>query len=277
MGRRKMVMRSGRVMLPVPYQAPRSVSGTPSYRPSSPPPGAPSSTTTATLSMSRANRSGMRSSASPTRRSKRSGSTSITARMVGPGLTSPAVAPDGLLHDLDEAQRRAVTSPARPLAILAPAGSGKTRVLTRRIAWRVATGDADASHVLALTFTRRAAGELGDRLRALGLRDGVAAGTFHGAAYAQLRSRWADEGRTPPVLLARKGRLLAGLVAGTPVSAAQLAGEIEWAKARLVGPDGYGEAAAAARRRPPAPPDRIADLYRAYEEEKRRGRLVDFD
>ncbi|HEU0171100.1 MAG TPA: UvrD-helicase domain-containing protein, partial [Acidimicrobiales bacterium] len=90
------------------------------------------------------------------------------------------MAPDDLLHDLDEAQRRAVTSPARPLAIVAPAGSGKTRVLTRRIAWRVASGDADASHVLALTFTRRAAGEMRDRLTGLGLRSAVATGTFHG-------------------------------------------------------------------------------------------------
>lgn len=184
---------------------------------------------------------------------------------------------DHLLHDLDDAQRRAVTSPARPLAILAPAGSGKTRVLTRRIAWRVESGDADASHVLALTFTRRAAGELRERLAALGLRHGVAAGTFHGVAFAQLRSRWADEGRTPPTLLARKGKVLGSVVAGTPVNVSQLAGEIEWAKARLVGPDGFAEAAAAARRRTPAPAERIAELYRTYEEEKRRARMVDFD
>jgi len=187
------------------------------------------------------------------------------------------VAPDDLLHDLDEAQRRAVTSPARPLAIVAPAGSGKTRVLTRRIAWRVASGDADASHVLALTFTRRAAGELRDRLSGLGLRSGVAAGTFHGVALAQLRARWADEGRTPPALLARKGPVLAGIVAGGAVSVSQLAAEIEWAKARLVGPDGYAEAAAATRRRTPAAPDRIAALYRSYEAEKQRVRMVDFD
>ena len=187
------------------------------------------------------------------------------------------MAADHLLDDLDEMQRRAVTSPARPLAILAPAGSGKTRVLTRRIAWRVATGDAEESHVLALTFTRRAAGELRERLRALGLRDGVAAGTFHGVAYAQLRGWWADAGRRPPALLARKSRLLGPLVEGTRVSVAQLAGEIEWAKARLVGPDDYPRAAAAARRRTPAPAEQIAELYRAYEEEKRRARVVDFD
>jgi DNA helicase-2/ATP-dependent DNA helicase PcrA len=202
------------------------------------------------------------------------------------------VVADRLLHDLDEAQRRAVTSPAQPLAILAPAGSGKTRVLTRRIAWRVEAGDADASHVLALTFTRKAAGELRDRLRHLGLRDGVAAGTFHGVAYAQLRGRWADEGREPPALLVRKSKLLKDIVGeprgrggvgggqrgqGSPLTVAQVAIEIEWAKARLAGPDGYAEAVAAARRRTPAPPKRIADLYRRYEEVKRRARMVDFD
>jgi ATP-dependent DNA helicase UvrD/PcrA len=196
--------------------------------------------------------------------------------MVRARILSPAVA-DHLLHDLDEAQRRAVTSPARPLAILAPAGSGKTRVLTRRIAWRVATGDADASHVLALTFTRRAAGELGDRLRALGLRGGVATGTFHGVAYAQLRARWADEGRAAPGLLARKAKLLAPLVAGGPLTVAQLASEIEWAKARLVGADAYPQAAPAARRRTPVTAARLAELYAAYEDAKRRARMVDFD
>jgi DNA helicase II / ATP-dependent DNA helicase PcrA len=189
------------------------------------------------------------------------------------------LAADDLLHDLDDAQRRAVTSPAQPLAILAPAGSGKTRVLTRRIAWRVDTAGADASHVLALTFTRKAAAELRDRLRRLGLRDGVAAGTFHGVAWAQLRARWADEGRPPPTLLARKGRLLAdGLRSGRDsVSVAQLAAEIEWAKARLVGPDGYVDAAARARRRPPGSAERIAEHYRQYEEQKRDARMVDFD
>ncbi|MGH9212965.1 MAG: ATP-dependent DNA helicase UvrD2 [Acidimicrobiales bacterium] len=191
------------------------------------------------------------------------------------------MSPEDLLHDLDESQRRAVTSPARPLAIVAPAGSGKTRVLTRRIAWRVASGDAEASHVLALTFTRKAAGELRERLSRLGLRDGVAAGTFHGIAFAQLRNHWASQGRRPPTLLARKGKVLgevlraAGRSSG--IGPGELASEIEWAKARLFGPDGYAPGAAAAGRRAPAAPERIAELYASYEESKRHQGLVDFD
>src|SRR5690349_7965234 len=80
-----------------------------------------------------------------------------------------AVPPDPLLTGLDEYQLAAVTSAAAPLAILAPAGSGKTRVLTRRIAWRAREGSLDARHVLAVTFTRKAAGELAQRLTRLGV------------------------------------------------------------------------------------------------------------
>jgi len=70
---------------------------------------------------------------------------------------------DALLVGLDDEQRHAVVTDAAPLAVLAGAGAGKTRVLTRRIAWQVATGAADGARVLAVTFTRRAAGELRDR------------------------------------------------------------------------------------------------------------------
>ncbi|HET9731552.1 MAG TPA: ATP-dependent DNA helicase UvrD2 [Acidimicrobiales bacterium] len=186
-----------------------------------------------------------------------------------------------LLEGLDPAQRRAVTLDAAPLCILAGAGSGKTRVLTRRIAHRLAGGSATSDHVLTLTFTRKAAGELTERLRALGVRDRVAAGTFHGVAYAQLRRRWADEQRRPPALLDRKVRLVAR-VAGArrqrlDVQPMDLAAEIEWAKARMVTPGAYVEAAAAAGRRPPVPAEAMATIFERYETEKRRAGLVDFD
>jgi superfamily I DNA/RNA helicase len=104
--------------------------------------------------------------------------------------TASGASSDGLLEGLNDAQRSAVTSAASPLCVLAGAGSGKTRVLTRRIAWRVARGDAHPGHALALTFTRKAAGELNSRLSSLGMRDRVASGTFHGTAYTQLRRYW---------------------------------------------------------------------------------------
>src|SRR5436305_11367501 len=135
----------------------------------------------------------MPSSAAATSSSNRSNGTSTGTA----SLSQRFVMVDGmdgaaLLEGLNDAQRAAVTSDAAPLVILAGAGSGKTRVLTRRIAYRCVTESADPRHVVALTFTRKAAGELGSRLRALGLRDKIAAGTFHAVAYAPLRRSWAD-------------------------------------------------------------------------------------
>jgi DNA helicase-2/ATP-dependent DNA helicase PcrA len=191
---------------------------------------------------------------------------------------------DALLRDLDAHQRAAVTDPHSPLAILAPAGSGKTRVLTRRIAFRVREQTADARHVLAVTFTRRAAGELVDRLESLGVDSAVTAGTFHALALAQLRGRAADRRQEPPQVLDRKGRVLAPLLgkrgsggAAIALAISEVATEIEWAKARLITPDQYAAAARAAERRLPRPATELADLYAKYESEKRRKRLLDFD
>ena len=133
----------------------------------------------------------------------------------GGSRTLGPVDPDRLLDGLDPAQRRAVTTASQPLAILAGAGSGKTRVLTRRIAHRCAIGTADARHVMAVTFTRKAANELDTRLRVLGLRDLPAAGTFHALAYAQLRTVWSSSGRVAPTLLDRKGRVLGRILGST--------------------------------------------------------------
>jgi DNA helicase-2/ATP-dependent DNA helicase PcrA len=191
----------------------------------------------------------------------------------------PEPAPDDLLEGLNPEQRDAVSSDAAPLRILAGAGSGKTRVLTRRIAYRSATGAADPRHVLALTFTRKAAGELNSRLRALGLRDAVAAGTFHSVAFAQLRTRWADRGITPPTLLDRKVGFVARLLPRRAESyaAVDVVSEIEWAKARDLAPERYVDAAAAANRRSPIPAAAIAEFYARYEKEKQERRVVDFD
>jgi len=206
--------------------------------------------------------------------------------------TDAGTAPDAdtvgsaLLRDLDPAQLEAVTTEASPLCILAGAGSGKTRVLTRRIAHRVATGSALPGHVLALTFTRRAASELNRRLAAVGVRDRVAAGTFHATAWAQLRGLWADREERAPRLLDHKARVLHALLprssgtgrsSGPDLTVAEVAAEIEWAKARMIVPAGYGEALAATGRRPGMPAAVLAAIYQRYEDEKRRRRLVDFD
>lgn len=182
-----------------------------------------------------------------------------------------------LLAGLDAQQRRAVTEPGQPLCILAGAGSGKTRVLTRRIAHRSEEGSADPRHVLALTFTRKAANEMTSRLGALGLRDRPTVGTFHAVAWAQLRTHWTDRGRPVPGLLDRKVRMLASLSGRGGLAPVELATEIEWARARLVDPSGYARAAHQADRRVGVALEQVGEAYAAFEAEKRRKGVVDFD
>ena len=183
-----------------------------------------------------------------------------------------------VLDGLNDEQRRAVTCPTTPLCILAGAGTGKTRVLTRRIAYRALTDAHDPRHVLALTFTRKAAGELTNRLRRLGLRDHVAAGTFHSVAYAQLRSRWADRGIRPPELLERKVGFVARLLPSAQrASALDVVTEIEWAKARDIEPDEYGAEAHRLGRQAPLAYRDMARAYQRYEHDKRERRMIDFD
>ncbi|MBI2169084.1 MAG: ATP-dependent DNA helicase UvrD2 [Actinobacteria bacterium] len=186
--------------------------------------------------------------------------------------------PDRLLAGMTEEQRAAVTSDAAPLLVLAGAGSGKTRVLTRRVAWRAVTEQLDPRRVLAVTFTRKAAAELRTRLAGLGVGEQLAAGTFHGLALAQLRRRWLDAGRRPPHLLDRKTRLLGRLMPGAgALAVAGAAREIEWAQARMVEPPEYEAVARHAHRATPVPPSEMATIYSAYADEKRRRGVVDFD
>jgi DNA helicase-2/ATP-dependent DNA helicase PcrA len=188
---------------------------------------------------------------------------------------------EALLADLDPDQRRAVLSDGAPLCIVAPAGSGKTRVLTRRIARRIADGSADASHVLVVTFTRRAAGELVRRLRVLGPRVTVTAGTFHGIAYRLARQRWDDIGRRPPALAPDRRRLVQEVLGSTgrpprPDVVREVTAEIDWARSQRLEPAAYAAAASAARRTSLSTAE-VAEHYGAYEALKRRRRLVDFD
>lgn len=198
-----------------------------------------------------------------------------------------------LVAGCDEAQHRAITSDASPLLVVAGAGSGKTRVLTRRIARRIADGSASPARVLALTFTRKAAGELRGRLHALGLPEPVTAGTFHAIALGELRRRSADLGEPPPVVLDSKARLLGRLLpdryavdgssrSGGRTAArgdvlAAIATEIEWAKARCVAPERYPAAIGATGRSPGVDTALVAELFAAYEREKRKRGLLDFD
>lgn len=192
---------------------------------------------------------------------------------------------DLLLAGLDESQVRAVTTPSSTVVVLAGAGSGKTRVLTRRIAWRAQNGDAEPKRVLAVTFTRKAARELTGRLRSLNI-EGPRTGTFHAFAYSMLREYWVDTRKTPPsrvigsksAVLVKLPAVRALLKAGKNSSSAvvrDLATEIEWSRVRMVPPESY--IAASSRRTPAIDPATTAAIYGAYEDEKRRRSWIDFE
>ncbi|MCV7469239.1 ATP-dependent DNA helicase UvrD2 [Micrococcus luteus] len=190
--------------------------------------------------------------------------------------------PDETLRGLDPEQRRAATALHGPVCILAGAGTGKTRAITHRIAYGVASGVFDPHRTLALTFTARAAAEMRTRLRDLGVA-GVQARTFHSAALRQLQYFWPQAvGGPMPSLIENKVRLLTEVAQRMRMTVDRaglrdLAGEIEWAKVSLHAPEGYAEAAK--EREMPAgwTATTVARLYTGYEEAKTARNMIDFE
>ena len=195
--------------------------------------------------------------------------------------------PEAVLAALDPEQRQVALAARGPVCVLAGAGTGKTRAVAHRIAYAALTGVIDPGHVLALTFTTRAAGELRARLAQLGGTaaglDRVQARTFHSAALRQLTHFWPQTvGGRPPAVLDSKISLLSELCRGQRVGASpaelrDLAGEIEWAKVSQVRPDEYPAAAAKASRTPPLAAATMARLYASYEDLRRERHLIDFE
>jgi DNA helicase-2/ATP-dependent DNA helicase PcrA len=189
---------------------------------------------------------------------------------------------DETLGGLNERQREAALALQGPVAILAGAGTGKTTTITHRIACQVRSGAFQASQILAVTFTEKAAGELKRRLAVLGV-DGVDARTFHSAALQQLSRLWQRfTGEPLPDVLDHKAPLIASLANALPpphkfLPRRELAGEIEWAKNRMIPPDRYLEGLLPEAHEPPIPPELMLRIYEGYERRKRATRRLDFE
>lgn len=206
-----------------------------------------------------------------------------------------------ILEGLDERQRTAATTLNGPVRIIAGAGAGKTRTVTRRIAYACATGAWRPERTLAVTFSVKAAAEMRARLHQLGLAGtsahggrpglpdaaGVTAATFHSAALHQLNNVWADVCEAPfPHLIEDQrdvaSRAITRVTANAdtdPITVRDVLAEINWAKVSLVAPEDYGRVIVAAKRMPPAglSPQRFVDIYAAYEREKTSRGEIDFD
>ena len=197
----------------------------------------------------------------------------------------PRLDPERLLDDLDPEQREAVLATSGPVAILAGAGTGKTRVISRRTAYAIATDVVPPDQVLVVTFTDKAAGEMVERLRSLGL-PGVTARTFHAHALSQLRHFWPSrhDGQPLPALLDSKIPILGRLARQLPghfrfTPAKDLADEIEWAKSRRMTPRAYEREVEQVEpgREPPVPIDLFVRTFENYERAKSRQGRIDFD
>jgi len=189
---------------------------------------------------------------------------------------------ESLLAGLDDQQRVAAQALLGPVCLLAGAGTGKTRAITHRIAYGVATGVYPPGRVMALTFTNRAAGELRSRLRVLGA-GGVAARTFHASALSQLGFFWPQVvGGTMPRLIDGKARLIAH-AADTihlkldTATLRDMAAEIEWRKVSRLSVEQYAIEAQSRLLPPALTIDKAVALQRAYESVKDERRQLDFE
>ena len=190
--------------------------------------------------------------------------------------------PDELLAGLDREQREVARALHGPVCVLAGAGTGKTRAITHRIAYGVASGVFQPNQLLAVTFTARAAGEMRGRLRGLGA-GAVQARTFHSAALRQLQYFWPQTvGGPSPRILESKIPLVAEAAAACRIKTDRaalrdLASEIEWCKSTQTAPEDYESAVAKAQKVPPREPAEVSRVYAAYEEHKRDRGFIDFE
>ncbi len=182
-----------------------------------------------------------------------------------------------LLADLTPAQKTAVCHQDGPLLVLAGAGSGKTRVVTRRIAWLTEQG-VKPWRILAITFTNKAAEEMRERVHELAGSEGAWVSTFHSFAARQLR-RFAERlgmpssftivDRADQLALVKEAIIEVNLEPKQWKPRAILE-EIGRAKGQMLDCEAYSEQATGYAE------DRIAAIYRAYEELLQQRGCLDF-
>lgn len=189
---------------------------------------------------------------------------------------------ESILAGLDEWQREAAMSLRGPVAILAGAGTGKTRTITHRIAYGVLTGTYAPERVMAVSFTKKAAGELQERLHQLGVQ-GVQTRTFHSAALQQLSYFWPQTvGGEAPKIITSKIQILNQVLSQLAIeldkeSTRDLASEIEWKKVSLLDLNEYESAIIERPTINGINHDQIFKAIDLYEETKRKRHSIDFE
>jgi DNA helicase II / ATP-dependent DNA helicase PcrA len=217
------------------------------------------------------------------RRAARRGVEATVSRVARRGYNRRVLDPEVLLAGLNPPQRHAVTHESGPLLVLAGAGSGKTRVIAHRIAYLIGVRGVDSRHVLAVTFTNKAAGEMARRvdnlLAPIGVRAPIVA-TFHSACVRILRQNIQHLGYKPHFTIYDEDDRLAlvkecarerGFADERSLTASAIVSRISAAKNQMMSVD---EMAKAAR----GPRDmEVAAIYKRYQERLAATGAVDFD
>ncbi len=194
--------------------------------------------------------------------------------------SAPSHTADSVLAGLDADQRAAVTAPVGIVVVRAGAGSGKTTVLTRRIAWRALNESADIERTLAITFTRQAATEMRTRLAKFDLDGRPVIGTFHAIARRVMMQYLADRGKTAPVIVNNRMALVQQCMTADEhkVSLFDVLATIDWAHARMKNATNVVEALAAPDAiAPPVSARRFAEIFAAYEQLKKKRGVIDLN
>ena len=196
-----------------------------------------------------------------------------------PQPTEYGTSPDSVLAGLDAQQRAAVTAPVGIVVVRAGAGSGKTTVLTRRIAWRVASGTADLERTLAITFTRQAATEMRTRLSRFDLDGRPTIGTFHAVARRIMLQQLEDRGKRAPVIVNNRSSLMSSCMGedARRGGVSEVLTAIDWAHARMITPVNAASVLADAGMKVPMGASRFTDVFDLYERTKRKRGVIDLN
>ena len=193
--------------------------------------------------------------------------------------TTRAATPDAVLAGLDPDQRAAVTAAVGIVVVRAGAGSGKTTVLTRRIAWRALSGSADIERTLAITFTRQAATEMRTRLSQFALDGRPTIGTFHAVARRMMLQQLEDKGRRSPVIINNRSSVVSQCMGDDARSGGvtDVLNAIDWAHARMLTPGTAASAMTSAGVAIPLGATRFSEVFDAYERAKKKRGAVDLN
>ena len=200
-------------------------------------------------------------------------------RFSGSDIPNQAPTPDSVLAGLDPDQRAAVTAPIGIVVVRAGAGSGKTTVLTRRIAWRALNDTADIERTLAITFTRQAATEMRARLAQFDLEGRPTIGTFHAVARRIMMQHYEDKGRRAPVIINNRSSVMSMCMGDDARRGGvnDVLNAVDWAHSRMLAPQDAAKALAAAGQNVPLGEKRFTEVFDAYEKAKKKRGAVDLN